>query len=565
VRAADWAVLVGTVLAIVAWGLYRERGPKTAKTRAESFLRGGSDLRWATIGLSVMATQASAITFLSMPGQAFEDGMGFVQFYFGLPVAMVLLSAIALPIYHRLKLYTAYEYLETRFDRKTRVLVAILFLISRGLASGMSIYAPAIVLSTVLGWPLGWTNAIIGGVVVLYTVSGGSRVVSRTQTLQMVVMLGGMAAAAVVIALKLPSTVSMGDAVHVAGALGKMQLVDWSPRLDTRYTFWSGITGGLFVALAYFGTDQSQVQRYLGGASLAESRMGLLFNGLVKVPMQALILFVGVLVLVYYQFHQPPVLFHAGAWERALAGPKAAEARTVEAEWARAFETRRARAEALVAARARGDEGAIADAKRALREADGEARKVRAHARTLAAQPGAEVKDADYVFIRFVVTHFPTGLVGLLLAVILCAAMSTTAAALSSLGTTSVVDLYAPWRARRGGAPPSDTERLRVARLFTVGWGALAVLFAATASLVDNLIQAVNILGSIFYGPMLGVFLVGFFVKRVGGTAAFAGVVAAQAIVVAVWLLSGIGFLWYNVIGCAAAIVVALAVSALRR
>jgi len=557
----DWSVLVGTVLAIVAYGLVRERGKKSA----ESFLRGGSDLKWATIGLSVMATQASAITFLSMPGQAYEDGMGFVQFYFGLPVAMVLLSAVALPIYHRLKLYTAYEYLETRFDRKTRVLVAILFLISRGLASGMSIYAPAIVLSTVLGWPLGWTNAILGGVVILYTVSGGSRVVSRTQTLQMVVMLGGMAAAAVVIARQLPSSVSMGDAVHVAGALGKMQLVDWSPRLDTRYTFWSGMTGGLFVALAYFGTDQSQVQRYLGGASLAESRMGLLFNGLVKVPMQALILFVGVLVLVYYQFHRPPVLFHAGAWERALSGPQATAARAVDEDWTRAFEARRAKAEALVAARAAGGEAAIADAKRALREANAEADKVRACARTLAARPGAEVKDADYVFIRFVVTHFPTGLIGLLLAVILCAAMSATAAALSSLGTTTVIDLYRPWRARRGLPAPTDHESLRAARLFTVGWGALAVLFAATASLVDNLIQAVNILGSIFYGPMLGVFLVGFFVKRVGGTAAFVGVVVAQALVVATFALSSIGFLWYNVIGCAAVVLVSLLVSARRQ
>lgn len=558
-RGVDWAVLVGTVLAIVVYGLYRERGKKTA----ESYLRGGHDLKWATIGLSVMATQASAITFLSMPGQAYEDGMGFVQFYFGLPVAMVLLSAVALPIYHRLKLYTAYEYLETRFDRKTRVMVALLFLISRGLASGMSIYAPAIVLSTVLGWPLGWTNAIIGGVVILYTVSGGSRVVSRTQTLQMVVMLGGMAVAAVVIARQLPSAVSMGDAVHIAGALGKMQLVDWSPRLDTRYTFWSGMTGGLFVALAYFGTDQSQVQRYLGGASLAESRMGLLFNGLVKVPMQALILFVGILVLVYYQFHQPPVLFHGAAWTRALGGAKAAEARAVDADWTRAFEARRDKAVALLDARTAGDGAAIARAKAALREADVEAGKVRARARAVAAQPGAEVKDADYVFIRFVVSHFPTGLVGLLLAVILCAAMSATAAALSSLGTTTVVDLYKPWRARRGRPAPTDAESLRTARLFTVGWGALAVVFAASASLVDNLIQAVNILGSIFYGPMLGVFLVGFFVKRVGGTAAFAGVVVAQAIVVATWALSGIGFLWYNVIGCAAVIAVALAVSAL--
>jgi Na+/proline symporter len=558
VKPIDWVVLVGTLAAIIGWGTWKERHVRSS----EMYLRGGRDLRWWTIGLSIMATQASAITFLSMPGQAFEDGMGFVQFYFGLPVAMVILSAFFVPKYFGLKVYTAYEYLESRFDLKTRQLTAFLFLLSRGLGAGISIYAPAIVLSTVLGWPLQLTNLIIGLVVIGYTVSGGTRVVSRTQTYQMVVMLGGMALAAVVLWSRLPASLGFGHALHLAGALGRMKIVDWSMRVETRYTFWSGMTGGLFVALAYFGTDQSQVQRYLGGASLTESRLGLLFNGLVKVPMQALILFVGVLLFVFYLFHAPPLFFNPSAW-RAAEARAPAQARALDDEWQRAFAERRARTEALVTALDGGSATAVGEARAALREASARTDGVRARARAFlaATQPGVELKDADYIFIGFVVSHFPPGLVGLLLAVILCAAMSATAAALSSLGSTTVVDFY-----RRTWKPDaSDAHYLAAAKGFTIFWGALAVAFAASASLLDNLIQAVNILGSIFYGPMLGVFLVGFLWKRIGGTAVFASTLVAQALVIATFALSKIGFLWYNVIGCATVVALSFALTLMAR
>jgi Na+/proline symporter len=548
----DWVVLVGTIGLIVAYGAWKTREVKSAET----YLRGGGDLRWWTIGLSIMATQASAITFLSMPGQAYQDGMGFIQFYMGLPIAMIILSSVIVPIYYRLKVYTAYEYLETRFDRKTRQLVALLFLLSRGLGAGISLYAPAIVLSTLLGWPLGWTTLAIGAAVILYTVSGGTRVVSRTQTWQMVVMLGGMAAAFAFVLHRLPPAVSLPDALAVGGALGKMKVIDFAPRFDTRYTFWSGITGGLFVQLAYFGTDQSQVQRYLTGSPLAESRLGLMFNGIVKLPMQFGILAVGLLLVVFYQFHQPPIFFNQPELARAEASARGPELRDVEAEFAASYATRAAGATALVDARHAGDGARIAAAESALRAQAAHTDALRQHAIELIGQSRAraETKDQDYIFLRFVLAEFPSGLVGLLIAVILCAAMSATASALNSLGTTSVIDFYK--RSIRGDE--NDAHYLRVAKFFTVFWGAVAVAFAIGASLFENLIQAVNILGSIFYGPMLGVFLVGFFTRKPSGTAAFVAVVVAQAAVVAVWLGSSIGFLWYNVVGCAVVVAVAL-------
>ncbi len=555
-RSLDWAVLVGTLAVVVGWGMWRERGAKTS----EAYLHGGRTLKWWTIGLSIMATQASAITFLSVPGQAYEDGMSYVQFYLGLPVAMVVLSAVVLPIYYGLKVYTAYEYLETRFDRKTRQLTALLFLVSRGLAAGISIYAPAIVLKSVLGWPMTITNLVIGGAVILYTVSGGTRVVSRTQTYQMVVMLGGMVVAALVLVSDLPARLTLGQAAHVAGALGRINAVDYSTRLSTRYTFWSGMTGGLFVALAYFGTDQSQVQRYLGGESLAASRLGLLFNGVVKVPMQFLILGVGVLLFVYYQYQKPPVFFDQAQWTSVRASARGGEAAAIDDAWNRAFEVKRGRVEDFVAALDRGDQEGVSRTKEALQAAAAETDALRARARKLVQEvdPRAQAKDADNIFIGFVVSRFPRGLVGLLVAVILCASMSAVAAALSSLGTTSVVDFYRP------SIRPEATDQhyLVAAKLFTAFWGVLAVLFAAFATQIDNLIQAVNILGSIFYGPMLGVFLVGFFLRWVRGTPVFWATLAAQVLVVAVFTRSSVGFLWYNVIGCAAVLVLALLLDA---
>lgn len=555
----DWLVLVGTLAALVGYGVWKGRAVRTA----DAYLRGGNDLKWYTIGLSIMATQASAITFLSTPGQAYEDGLGFVQFYFGLPIAMVLLSATMLPVYYRLRVSTAYEYLEGRFDRKTRQLTAFLFLLQRGLGAGLSIYAPAIILSSVLGWPLHLTNLLMGVLVIIYTVSGGTRAVSQTQTYQMIIMLSGMALAFFFVLHSLPAQVSFGDALHIAGTLGKMKVVDFSPRFDTRYTFWSGLTGGLFVALAYFGTDQSQVGRYLSGSTLTESRLGLLFNGLVKVPMQFGILLVGLMVFVFYQFNPPPIFFHTAELERAQRTEVGAQLGSVESAYKLQLAAKQEQLGRLLAARSQGDQAAEQAATDGLRQADSQARLLREEAKRLIqrGRPSAEVKDADYIFITFVKNHFPVGLVGLLIAVIFIAAMSATASALNALGSTTVIDFY-----KRSFKPnASDGHYLLAGKLFTVFWGIVAMLFAAFASLLDNLIQAVNILGSIFYGPTLGVFLVGFFLKRVAGTAVFVSLVVGQLAVILTFALTKIGFLWYNVIGCAAVVFLSLLLSAALR
>jgi len=543
----DWAVLALTIAGIVAYGSWRSRRVHTT----DAYLRAGADVRWWTIGLSVIATQASAITFLSVPGQAYVDGIGFVQFYFGLPIAMVILSAIFLPIYHRLNVYTAYEYLEKRFDRRTRQFVALLFLVSRGLASGLAIYAPALVLSAVLGWPAGWTNLLLGGVTIAYTVAGGSRAVSRTQSAQMVVIFVGLVAALVTAVARFPTGVSFGQGIELAGALGRLHAVDLSPRFDTRYTLWSGLLGGLFVQLAYFGTDQSQVQRYLAGGPLSQSRLGLLMNGFLKVPMQFFILFIGVMVFVFYQLSPPPLFFDRGTLET-VRERSGAEVARLEDAYGTAFAEKRAAIDRMLAPSPAPEGTAVARAEVRLQEARMEA--LRKEFGTLVERtlPGADRKDSDFIFLRFVLDHFPRGLVGLLVAVILSAAMSANSAALSSLGATTVVDFYRP---RHPGA--TDAQTLRVARIATAAWGAVAVGFAGFASLLDNLIQAVNVVGSLFYGPMLGVFLVGFFLTRVRGRAALAATIAGEGAVLALAAFGNVGFLWYNVVGCA--VVVALA------
>ncbi|MCA9550056.1 MAG: sodium:solute symporter [Myxococcales bacterium] len=545
----DWVVLVGTIFAIVAYGTWKTRGPQDMA----GYLKGGASLTWPTIGLSVMATQASAITFLSTPGQAYEDGMRFVQFYFGLPLAMVVISAVFIPIYYRLKVYTAYEYLERRFDAKVRYLGALLFLIQRGLAAGITIYAPAIILSSILGWSLNATIGGIGVVVILYTVLGGTKTVSQTQKHQMVVMMGGMIAAAFVIGYDLSDNVSLPHAVKVAGALGRMNVVDFSFDLNNRYNFWSGITGGFFLALSYFGTDQSQVQRYLTGRSVTESRLGLLFNGVFKIPMQALILFIGVLVFVFYVFVKPPVFFNQPTLEAVRATPHAAALAEAEARYGAAFEAQKAAAAAYVARLEAGADDAAAKA--ALAEAGKVVKQTREDARRVvqAALPEAETKDADYVFISFVLSYLPAGLVGLLIAVIMSAAMSSTASELNALGSTTYIDLY-----QRALAPTHDDRRaVQASKLFTALWGGVALAFAATASLLDNLIEAVNILGSIFYGTVLGLFLVAFFMKRVSATPVFLAALVAQATVVTLFFTSELGFLWYNVVGCFVVMLVA--------
>jgi Na+/proline symporter len=552
----DWAVLVGTIGFIVLWGALKTRGASTM----DAYFRGDYSLRWPTIGLSIMATQASAITFLSTPGQAFEDGMRFVQFYFGLPLAMIVISAVFVPIYYRLKVYTAYEVLEHRFDARVRYLGALLFLIQRGLAAGITIYAPAIILSTILGWNLQATNLAIGAAVILYTVVGGTKAVSETQKQQMIVMIGGLLLAAALIVSRLPDAVTLPDAFRLAGALGRMNVVSFDLDINSRYTFWSGITGGFFLALAYFGTDQSQVQRYLSGRSVAESRLGLLFNGMFKIPMQFVVLFVGVMVFVFYLFVKPPIFFNAPVLSQVAQSQYAAELRTLERGYDEAFEVRRGAAEAF----ARAGEGAERSAARsALREADARVDALRAEAKGLVkrAAPGAETQDADYVFLSFVLGYVPAGLVGLLIAVILCAAMSSTSSELAALGSTTTVDLYK----RLGRRETTSRHDLAASKLFTAAWGAVAVSFAAFASLLDNLIEAVNILGSLFYGTILGLFVVAFFVRFVTATPVLIAALVAQAAVIALFFTSDIGFLWFNVIGCGIVVILATALEALRR
>lgn len=539
--ALDWLVMLGTVLSIAAYGAWKTRNVQSAA----GYLR-GEDQRWPTIGLAIMATQASAITFLSVPGQAYEDGMGFAQFYFGLPLAMVVISAFFVPIYYRLNVMTAYEFLEKRFDARVRALAAGLFLIGRGLAAGVSLYAPAIVLTAVLGWPTRGTAALMGLLVIAYTVTGGAQAVSQTQRQQMAVILAGLFIAAGIVAGKLPDAVGVSGAVAVAGAVGRMELIDLTFDPNTRYTLWSGLTGGFFLSLSYFGTDHSQVQRYLGGRSVAESRLGLLFNGLLKIPMQVLILFVGVLLFAFHVFVRPPLHFNGpdlAATQRAFP----AEVAALDRRWDSAFEARKSVAETVAA----GDP----DARDRFRASQAEMDAIKADTRALVARavPGAKVKDADHVFLSFVLTNMPVGTVGLLVAVILMAAMSSTASELSSLGSTSVVDFWVRWVRPAAGS----AEMVRAGRIFTVGWGLVAIGFAAFASVVDNLIEAVNILGSIFYGVILGIFLVALFLPRIGATPVFAGALVAQLAVIGLFFASDIGFLWFNLIGCSLVVVLA--------
>ena len=545
----DWIVMLGTLLSIVAYGVWYTR----KVDNVQSYLLGDRDLPWWTIGLSVMATQASAITFLSTPGQAYEDGMRFAQFYFGLPVAMVILCIFVLPIYYRLKVYTAYEYLEGRFDLRTRTLTAILFLIQRGLAAGLTIYAPAIILSTILGWSLRWTVIFIGTLVIFYTMLGGTKAVSVTQKQQMIVILSGMFIAAVILIFQLPPDVDFGDAVGVAGKMGKLNVVDFEFDLSNRYNFWSGMLGGVFLFLSYFGTDQSQVQRYLSGKSLNESRLGLLFNGILKVPMQFLVLFVGILVFVFFQFQQPPIHFNSANLDKLENTEYADDLANLQAQHNTLFLTQQEEVRALMGAIDENNEAAITSIQErlaALRATDNELRSATKDL-ILQADPASKIKDTDYVFITFVTEYLPVGLVGLLLAVIFSAAMSSTASELNALATTTVVDLY-----RRSFAKDkTDRHYLNASKAFTVVWGGIALIFAATANLFENLIQAVNIIGSLFYGAILGIFLVAFFMKKVGGQAVFIGALIGEAIVLVIFTLNSMGiiniaYLWLNLIGC---------------
>jgi SSS family transporter len=504
----DWIVLLGTCLFIVGYGIYKTRDIGNVK----SYLLGDKDLPWWTIGLSIMATQASAITFLSTPGKAYEDGLGFAQFYFGLPVAMVILCIFVLPVYYRLNVYTAYEYLEQRFDIRVRTLTSILFLVQRGLAAGITIYAPAIILSNIMQWDLNLTILVTGAVVIFYTVFGGTKAVSVTQKQQMIIILTGMFIAAVIIVFKMPADVSFGDTLALAGKMEKLKVVDFTFDLERRYTFWSGMLGGVFLFLSYFGTDQSQVQRYLSGKSLTESRMGLLFNGMIKVPMQFLVLFVGILVFMFFQFQRPPIHFNDANIMKVQNSEYSAELEGLEKKFDIVFADKLASLSQLSDDIDAQDQSKIEESKQfyELQLAKDLALRAEVDKLILKVDDTAEVKDSDYVFIKFIINYLPVGMVGLLLAVIFSAAMSSTASELNALATTTVIDLY-----KRSINPnASDQHFLTSSKLFTIAWGVIALTFALVASLFDNLIEAVNIIGSIFYGTILGIFAVAFFYKQ---------------------------------------------------
>ena len=540
----DWLVLVATLLLVVSYGVWRGRGERDLK----DYVLGGRTMGWAMVAFSVMSTQASAITFLSTPGQAYADGMRFLQFYFGLPIAMVVLSATAVPIFHRLGVFTAYQYLEERFDAKTRALAALLFLIQRGLAAGLTIYAPSLILSVVLGWNIQWTIVAIGALVMAYTVWGGSRAVSYAHSLQFVVIWSGLAVVAVVIALRLPHGVSLLDAMAVAGRLGRLKIVDPTFDLQNRYNLWSGLIGGCFLAMSYFGTDQSQVGRYLTGRSVTQSRLGLLFNGLAKVPMQFLVLAVGAMVFAFYLFTPPPVFFNPEpirAVERSALAPefRAAAERQQTAALARATTARE-----LVEARRRHDPAAIAIAGLALEQAHAQVESARgATVEVLKRdQPGVNANDVNYVFLRFVLQNLPVGIIGLVLAMVFSASMSASSAEMSALSSTTVVDVWKRWLG--GGGDPA--AELRASRWITLMWGVFAVGFAEFAGKLGSLVEAVNVLGSLFYGTILGIFLTAFYLKRVGGTPVFVAAIVAEAVVLACFLWSKVSFLWFNVVGC---------------
>lgn len=543
----DLVVLCGTLIFIVAYGVYKSSG----QGNIESYLRGGNSMKWGTIGLSVMATQASAITFISTPGQAYESGLGFVQNYFGLPLALIVVSVVFIPIFYKLKVYTAYEYLESRFDAKTRYLGAAIFLIQRGLAAGITIYAPAIIISSVLHWNLNYTVIGTGLLVIAYTVAGGTKAVSITQKQQMAVIMAGMFIAFAIIIGYINQYASFGEALTMAGSLGKLNAVSLSLDPSQRYTVWSGITGGFFLALSYFGTDQSQVQRYLGGVNTSESRTGLMFNALLKIPMQFFILFTGVMVYVFYVFNSPPLHFKEASVAVVQNSAYAEEYQKIEQEYQKILQVRKEAASSY-------GKGQITEEEKTaqlevFKKADAAILSLREDAKglILKADESLKTKDSDYVFLTFILTYLPHGLVGLLIAVIFSAAMSSTSSELNALASTSSVDFY-----RRAVVKnASENHYLGASKLLTLGWGAIAIVFALLANNSENLIEAVNIIGSIFYGTILGIFLVAFFIKWVNGSAVFFAAIVAQLAVIVIHILTEmdyleLSYLWYNVIGC---------------
>jgi SSS family transporter len=552
VKTLDWIVMIGFLFFIVAYGTWKSRGSKNVK----QFLLANKSTPWYTVTLSIMATQASAITFLSTPGQAFVDGMRFVQFYIGLPIAMIILSITAVPLFHKLNVFTAYEYLENRFDLKNRALGSILFLVQRGLAAGFTVFAPSLILSAVLGWPIDLTILIIGILVIIYTASGGTDAVNKTHILQMTVIFFGMFLAFLMIFQLLPENVSLFDAAHVAGKLGRLNTIDFSFNLSDRYTFWSGLIGGTFLMLSYFGTDQSQVQRYLAGKSVAQSRMGLLMNGIVKVPMQFFILFIGVMVFVFYQFAPPPLFFNPVETDRIKNSVYSEDYQLLENEYYFIHNQKSDEIHGLLKAIDSDQTELIETKSLSINALNAQSESLRKEAINIIKEnnPESDGNDTNYIFLSFVLAFLPAGLIGLVLAAILSASMSSTSAELNALTSTTVMDIYKRMVYDKG----SEKHYLIVSKMVTVFWGGIAIFFALFANRLGSLIEAVNILGSLFYGTILGIFLVAFYIKRIGGHAVFIAAIIAELVVLALFQFTEIPYLWFNFIGCVLVVLLGL-------
>jgi len=554
----DWIVLYGFIGFVVIYGTWKSRNAKDVDT----YIRAGRTSKWWIVALSIMATQASAITFLSTPGQAYVDGMRFVQFYFGLPIAMIILSITAVPIYNKLNVYTAYEYLEKRFDLKNRMFGSALFLTQRGLAAGFTIYAPALILSVILGWELDITIIAVGAMVILYTTVGGTVAVNKTHFLQMIIITAGMFSVFFILMSLLPEEVSFYDAAYIAGKLGKLNAVDFSFDLSNRYTFWSGIIGGTFLMLSYFGTDQSQVQRYLAGSSVKQSRLALLTNGLIKVPMQFIILFIGAMVFVFYQFVTPPLFFNPVEEEKVKTGIYAVEYKNIEHDYTKIQEDKKNILKELVTSINRNDDateskiGYIIDQQKKADELKKSVAEL-----IKKSDPSADSNDTNYIFLSFIINYLPIGFIGLLIAAILSASMSSTSAELNALASTTVIDFYKRLIKKDG----DDNRYLLVSKIATVLWGLYAILFALMAKELGSLIEAVNILGSLVYGTILGIFLTAFYLKKISGTPTFVGAIVAELIVLYSYFFTDIPFLWYNIIGCITVILIATLINTLSR
>lgn len=551
----DWIVLGVTLLTIVIYGVWKSGSNKNI----DQYLMGGRSLPWYHVGLSVMATQASAITFLSAPGQAYSDGMRFVQFYLGLPLAMIVLCITFVPIFSRLKVYTAYEFLEQRFDLKTRALTSFLFLVQRGLSTGITIYAPSIILSTILNINTVYTTLFIGGLVIFYTVYGGTKAVSYTQLLQMSIIFLGMFFAGIMVVSLLPNGVGFGHAIKLAGKLGKMNVIDWKFDPNNRYTIWSGLIGGFFLQLSYFGTDQSQVGRYLTGSSIGQSRMGLIMNGLVKIPMQFLILLIGILVFAFYQFNRPPMFFNQYEVKQVKQGKYSMQYNQLEDQYAAAFEQRKEKANDLITALNSKDEQKINQAQSVLKLADKQAADIRDKAIGVMKlnNDKANPDDTNYVFLTFVTHYLPKGLIGLLVAIIFLASMGSTASALNSLASTSIVDIYK----RTINPHATDRNYVNASRIATVFWGVVCILMALYASKVGNLLEYVNQLGSYIYGTILGVFVVAFYLKKIRGNAVFIAAIITEISICLMGYYKVVAYLWLNAIGCILVVIIALLIN----